>query len=248
MRRILLGSLIGLVAFPAYAVDKIYTPYVHKGEWEVEYFGHRSVDNDNAKDNAQKHELSIGYGVTSWWKTELYSIWEKEPGEGTQFDALEWENIFQFTKKGEYWLDAGASLAYEWTPEDNHADAVETRLLLAKDIAATSHALNVKLEKQVGEGPRESLEAAVLWSSRYNYSPYFQPGFEIQSEFGEVDDAGDFDDQSHYIGPVAYGVIPFEVEGNHIEGLHYRAGYLFGASDAAADGELILELEYELEF
>lgn len=221
---------------------------MHKGEWEAEYFGYRSVDDDGAKNNAQKHKFAIGYGVTSWWKTELYGIWEKEPDDDVDFDAFEWENIFQFTKKGEYWVDVGAALAYEWTPDNNHADAIETRLLLAKDIGATSHVTNVKFEKQVGEGPRESLEAAWLWSSRYNYSPYFKPGFEIQSEFGEVDDMGDFDEQKHYIGPVAYGVIPFEVEGNHIEGVHYRVGYLFGASDAATDGQIIWQLEYELEF
>lgn len=248
MKRFLLATAVSMVAYPAFAIDKIYAPYVKKGEWEVEYFGHRSVDNDGSKDNAQGHELSVGYGVTNWWKTELYGIWEKEPDENIDFDAVEWENIFQFTKKGEYWLDAGASLAYEWTPDDGHADAVETRLLLAKDVGPTSHILNLIAEKEVGDGAHASVEGGLLWSSRYRYSPYFEPGFEIQSEFGELKHTGNFDDQEHYIGPVAYGVIPFEHEGNHIEGVHYRAGYLFGASDAAADGQFVLQLEYELEF
>lgn len=242
------GLLAGvLMAMPALAVDKLYTPYVEKGEWEVEYFGKNSFDSDGSKDHEQKHEIALGYGVTDSWKTEIYGIFEKEAGDHIKFDAVEWENIFQLTKRGEYWLDVGASLAYEWTPESSKADALEARLLLAKDLGHSLHILNVIAEKQVGAGPREDLEGALLWSSRYRYSAAFQPGFEISSEFGELSETGSFDDQKHAIGPAAYGKLhlPF---GDEDEALGYRVGYLFGISDAAPDGELVLQLEYELEF
>lgn len=230
----------------AFAIDKLYKPYVHQGEWELEYFGTRSFDGDDTKDDAQKHQLSVGYGVTDYWKTELYASFEKDPQDSLTFDSWEWENIFQFTKSGEYWLDAGGALAYEWTPQSNHADKIEARLLLAKNIGSTFHVLNLIAEKDVGSGPHESLEGGFIWSSRYNYSRYFQPGLEFHSDFGELDHTGNFDDQQHYIGPVAYGKIPLGDEED--EGLGYRVGYLFGLSDAAADGQLIAQLEYELEF
>lgn len=69
MKRILLGVVCATVATPAFAVDKLYSPYVEKGEWEVEYYLDRSVDGDAAKDNVQGHEFSLGYGVNDWWKT-----------------------------------------------------------------------------------------------------------------------------------------------------------------------------------
>lgn len=244
MKRILVSALVSLIlAAPAYAVDKVYSPYVEKGEWEAEYFGTRSFDGDNAKDNAQKHELSFGYGVTEYWKTEIYGIFEKEPQDSVGFDAWEWENIFQFTPRGEYWLDVGGALAFEWTPQSNHANALEARLLLAKDIGKTSHVLNLIAEKEVGSGPRDELEGGFIWSSRYRHSRQFQPGFEISSDFGELEHTGSFDSQEHYLGPVAYGKLPIVGKG-----IGYRAGYLFGLSDSAADGQLVMQLEYEFKF
>lgn len=248
MKKLSVFLLIATAASPAYAVDKIYMPYIEAGEWELEYFGARSSDSDAGKNNAQLHELSIEHGVNDWWQTELYGIWQKEPGDNISFDAVEWENIFRLTKPGEYWADVGATLAYEWTPDTDQADALEARLLFAKPIGKTQNVLNLVLEKEVSGGPKDSLEAGLLWSTRYDYSPYFQPGFEIQSEFGEVNDHASFEDQEHYVGPVAYGTIPFEMDEEEVEGLQYRIGYLFGASHAASAGQTVLQLEYELDF
>lgn len=247
----LIGSvaLLSLAASPTLAKDKLYTPYVDQGEWELEYFGRHSVDDDDSKNAEQKHAIAVGYGVTDVWKTELYTIFEKEAGDHVVFDAVEWENIFQFTEQGKYWADVGASLAYEWTPEGDRADAVEARLLFAKTYGKSFHVLNLIAEQTVGNNSDEGLEGALLWSSRYHCSEHFQPGFEISSSFGELEDTGSFDDQEHYIGPVAYGEVPLPFAGEEEEeGLHYRVGYLFGVSDAASDGQVILQLEYELEF
>ncbi|MBI3419283.1 MAG: hypothetical protein HY053_04030 [Proteobacteria bacterium] len=238
-------AFLPFLATPAHAVDKLYSPYVEQGEWELEYFGSRSVDAQGGKDDAQKQQFSMGYGVTEHWRTEVYAKYEKEPQKNLAFDAYEWENIFQLTEQGEYWLDAGASLAYEWTPQSHRADTVEARLLLAKDFDETSHLLNIILEKDVGSGPKADLEGALIWSSRYDYNSFFQPGFEINSDFGELKHARHFKDQEHYIGPAAYGKIPLKMFGQ-FDALKYRVGYLFGVSDAANQGQAIAQLEYEL--
>lgn len=240
--------VLTILPVPALAINKLYYPYVEQGELELEYFGSRSVDGNGAKDDAQKQQFSVGYGVTEYWFTELYAKYEKEPQDGLVFDAWEWENIFQLNERGEDWVDAGASLAYEWTPSDNQADTLEARLLFAKDLDETSHTFNIILEKDVGSGPKKALEGEVLWSSRYTaLSEYFEPGFELDSSFGELEHAGSFNDQEHYIGPVAYGSIrPFQ--GEHGGKLKYRLGYLFGFSRAASDGQAIAQLEYEIHF
>jgi hypothetical protein len=245
---LLLLPFIGIgFASPAFAVEKLYSPYVEEGEWELEYFGSRTNDSDAAKNNGQAHQVSVGYGVNSWWHTEFYSKFEKEPQDKTTFDAWEWENIFQLTERGENWIDVGAALAYEYTPQSNRADTIEGRLLLAKDFSNTSHVLNIILEKDVASGPKAGLEGGLLWSSRYNYSQYFEPGFEISSEFGELKHTGNFDAQQHYIGPAAYGKIPLHMAGQ-FDALKYRVGYLFGVSKAASSGDAIAQLEYEIHF
>lgn len=238
---------IGALGSNANAATRLYSPYVTPGELEIEYFGSRSVDGDNSKDNKQKQQFAIGYGVNEWWKTELYAKFEKEPQDNLKFDEWEWENLFQLTERGEYLVDVGATIAYEWTPQSDRADNVEARLLLAKDIDKTTHLLNVIAEKNVGSGPKDGVEGKLLWSSRYSYSRYFEPGFEIESDFGELENSGSFDEQKHYIGPAAYGKIPLNFT-SRADGLKYRVGYLFGVSDAANDGEAIAQIEYELHF
>lgn len=250
------GYLLGLVTFsvfssfmaqPAKAVDRLYYPYVEQGEWEAEYFGTRSVDRDETKDDAQKQQFSLAYGATDFWKTEFYAKYEKEPGESLAFDAWEWENIFQFTERGENMVDVGASLAYEYKPQTNRADTLEARLLLAKDIDKMSHTLNINFEKDVGAGPKAGLEGAFVWSSRYSYSSMFDPGVEFSGELGELEKAGRFKNHAYYMGPVAYGKLPFKLIGE-ANGLKYRLGYLFGLSEVASTGQAIAQIEYEASF
>lgn len=249
MNRIIFTALAAAFAIstPAHALHKLYAPYVEEHAWEFEYFGNRSFDNDGSKDNSQSQQFAVGYGVNSWWKTELYAKFEREPRDELTFDAWEWENIFQLTQQGEYWLDVGASLAYEHTPQASRADALEGRLLLAKDWGQTSHIANIILEKEVGSGPKDGLEAGYILSSRYRYLPEFQPGLELTGDFGELKHTGAFDDHEHYFGPAAYGKIPVRAFGRS-DAIEYRVGYLFGISNAAADGNLLLQLEYEIHF
>ena len=94
----------------AQAADKIYSPYVTPGELEIEYFGSRSDD------DTQKQQFAVAYGVNEYWKTELYAKFAKDSGDNLKFDSWEWENIFQLTERGEYLVDVGGALAYEWTP------------------------------------------------------------------------------------------------------------------------------------
>lgn len=236
-----------IIASPARAVDRLYYPYVEQGEWELEYFGTRSMDRDAAKDDEQKQQFSLAYGATEFWRTEFYAKYEKEPQDELAFDAWEWENVFQFTERGEGIVDVGASFAYEYKPQTNRADTLEARLLLAKDLDATSHTFNLNFEKDVGAGPKAGLEGAFVWSSRYDYSAWFEPGLEFSGELGELENAGRFKNHAYYLGPVAYGKVPFKLIGQS-NGLKYRLGYLFGLSEVASDGQGVAQIEYEVHF
>lgn len=244
MATILIGSM---ASFPAHAIGKLYSPYVEKGEWELEYFGTRSVDGESGKNNEQQHQFSVGYAVNDWWHVEVYRKYAKEPQAKTKFDQYELENIFQLTEQGEYWLDVGGYFAYEYTPQHSRTDTVETKLILEKDIGRFLNILDINLEKDIGSGPKAGFEPGFLWSSRYNYSKYFDPGFEISSSFNEINRTGSYNAQQHYIGPVAYGKIPLHITGQY-DAVKYRMGYLFGVSTAANDGEAVAQIEYEIHF
>jgi high-affinity iron transporter len=227
----------------AWATKKVYSPHVEKGEWELEARGSYDFDDRESKGAAQKQKVAIGYGVTDQWFTEVYGKWEKDPdsGHGLEFTATQWENRFQISEPGAWFLDTGIYMEYEFASGDDHADKIEGKILLEKELGRFDHIVNLILEKEVnGPGREGDLEGGIAWSGRYRWKQYLEPGVEWHSEFGELDDTGAFDDQKHQVGPVFYGKI-----GDHVK---YDIGYLFGISDAAPDGQLKWILEYEWRF
>ena len=218
---------------------KVYSPHVVKGELEIEAQGQYDFDDREDKDGAQKQKYAIGYGVTDWWATEVYGEWEKDPesGEGLEYEATSWENRFQLSEPGAWWADTGLYFEYEFAAEDDHADKIEGKLLLEKQVGNFDHIVNLILEKEVnGPGEEEELEGGFAWSGRYRWKKEFEPGVEWHSDLGELEHAGGFDEQKHQFGPVIYG---------KIGPVKYDVGYLFGISDAAPDGELKWIFEYE---
>lgn len=227
----------------AHATKKVYSPYVEQGEFEIEWRGGYTTDDDNAsKDGAEKYKAAVGYGFTDKWFSEFYAEMEKSGVNGSdyEFTALEWENRFQLTEPGAHWLDAGLYTAYEVSLEDGGADKAEVKLLLAKEVGKFQNLANIILEKELGHNSSEGTEFGIAWSTRYRHSPYFEPGVEVHSNFGPINESEPFDDQKHQIGPVVYGELP--------AGFKYDIGYLFGVSEAAPDGEAKWIIEYEMRF
>jgi high-affinity iron transporter len=222
----------------AWALDKIYSPIVEQGEWELEYSGSRSFDGERAKNNVQSHEIEIGYGFHHW-KPELTGEFEKEPDESLIMSSLAFENVFQFFDQGEKWLDAGLLATYVQSLEHGKApNALEVKLLMEKQDGKFLHRTNIGMEQEIGSKATGGPDLTFQWSSRYRYSPRFEPGFEIQSDLGRSDEISTYSTQEHYIGPAVYGSI--------VPGLKYEVAYLAGVSNAAANSAVRLLLEYEI--
>lgn len=230
----------------AQALDgKVYSPQVNKGEAEIEYASTRTFDADKSKNDIQENQFSVGYGVTDFWAPEIYyATFQRGPGQPMDFTANEFENRFQFWPAGKYWLDAGLLASYHFAAKRNAADSVELKILLQKDFGHFTTLVNAGGEREVGSHSTAGNGLTSAVNTRYRWLPQFEPGIELQSGYGMWGDHLSFNQQEHYLGPIAYGkVLP-----QTLPGLKYEAGYFVGISSAAASNAMRLKLEYEMYF
>lgn len=227
-----------LFTSPVNADPKVYSPIVHKGDLAFENRGNTTIDDDDDEGGAQRHVFELEYGVTDWWKTALVSRLDK-PGDGSlRYDTTAWENIFQLTEQGKYWLDAGIYLEYKLADDDDAADKVEAKLLLEKWYSGFQHTANFTFEKEVGGHREEDTEFGFAWRTRKEIAHHMKLGMEYFGELGEINDIKSFEDQEHRLGPVFYH--EFEIGELEIE---YSLAWLFGLTDASPDHTFRWQLE-----
>ncbi|MEQ9226367.1 MAG: hypothetical protein RLO15_08435 [Parvibaculum sp.] len=225
---------------------KVYSPYVSKGEAEIEYQGYVTFDSDSTKDNEQKHKVGLAYGITDFWATEIYGSWARSPGGSMDFDATEWENRFQLTKRGEYFVDLGFLVEYEHVDNrQTDADEIAFGPLIAKDIGQTTTTANFIFERQIGANRSSGVGFTYRLQELWRLDEAFEPGIEMFGELGPVNDFESSNRQEHMVGPIVQGEIEFDgIPGE----LKYNVGYLFGVTGATADGTLKSVIEYEFDF
>ena len=225
-----------LVCMPsqANASHKVYSPYVEKGELEIEARGH--VDEDGAR----KNKYEVGYGFTDWWFSSVFAEYEQSPGSSLNHSATSWENIFQLTEPGKHWLDSGLYVEYE-SPVGGGPAKLETKLLLEKAMGRYVNTANLVVAREVGSGASGDVELEYAWRTKFRFKPEFEPGIELYGAAGTLA-APKFDSsQSTQIGPVATG--KFHLRGR--SAIVYELGYLFGLNDASPGGSVKWLIEYE---
>ncbi len=82
-------AVAGLLLFTTrvHAVEPgpVYSPRVEQGEWEVEWRAFTIVDRKHDEDRLWNHHVALGYGVNSFWWTELVAEYEKPRQESGQW-------------------------------------------------------------------------------------------------------------------------------------------------------------------
>ena len=225
----------------AFALDEIYTPDTEYHEISVEYSGDRSFDPQGSKNDAQDHQLTLEAGLAPRWTAETSATFAKDPGDHVRLTNLEVGNRFQFTETGEYAIDSGLLVAYDFATQGHQADSTEIKLLLQKDIGLVTSTANIGFTQDVGAfssagGP----DYVFLENTRYRYSTPYQPGIELQSDLGQAHEIGHLSQQTHYAGPALYGKLAGR--------LKYQLAYLLGLTDASAQSAARALVEYEFHY
>jgi high-affinity iron transporter len=249
MATLALVTAAGLMTYllspsPASATQKVYMPAVVQGEAEIELRGHYDSDNDPALDKGQKYKLDLGYAPTDFWLTEAVVEVAKEGPDSTKLDSFEWENIFQLTPQGKYWLDAGFLAAIEFPAHAGNPKKIEFGPLLQKQVGPILNTVNLLFVKEAGTNAHKPLQSSYAWQTKWLLHPTFEPGFEAYGDFGDVRDFHIGKDMQHQAGPAIFG--SFNIGAG--QKLRYEAGVLFGLNSATPDASLKWTLEYEFFF
>lgn len=236
---VLLAVIAAGVIVPqsARAADVVYSPNVEKGEFELEWRAHRDEGGD------QQHKWEVGYGLTNRWASAVFVETESGPGEPFKASAIAWENIFQLTEQGRYWLDAGLYMEYEHSLLAGGHDKLETKLLLEKQAGQFVNRANVIFEKEISGVSPDGWELEYAWQSMYRMSPRLELGVEGFGGFGEISDFDPAAKQKHSIGPVIGGGMRLSQKWK----LKYEVGYQAGLTHATP-GRVRGQLELETRF
>jgi len=218
---------------------KVYSPIVEKGKMGIEVLGNKTVDDDAEHDDFQYHELEFEYGVTDWWATSITASLIKPAEESLKYNILGWENTFQFTEQGKYWLDFGVHFELEFDDENDEPNIFEMRVLFEKTLPEYQHTFNVNFEQQFGSAADESTELEYIWRSRKEITEHISIGFEAYGSLGEIKDFAPLQEQEHIIGPAIYNefhVGPIEIEAHLV--------WMFGLTEVSADHTFRWQLEF----
>jgi hypothetical protein len=219
--------------------DYVHSPIVEYGEHEIDVHGGHARSADGTYESA----LSAGWGIglTPWWFTEAYVKFEGATGEKLEAEAIEWENIFQFTETGRYPVDVGMLVEVERSKD--HAEGYEVVYgpLVQGDVGEVQLNGNLLLESHVHAAEKTDTELKYEWQAKLRWRREFEPGLQGFGELGEWNHWAPTSGQSHVWGPAVLGRL--KVAGR--QALRYDAALLFGMTGASADRTLRFRVEYE---
>jgi hypothetical protein len=259
MMRVTAGlvATLALLAPPRARADyHIFSPYeIDFGELEIEHNGDAVFDRRPDQTGATSYTSEWGTGLTPWWHSEIEFGFDRAPGDNqsTQLTQLVTENMFQLTEPGEDLVDTGFYFEYGQsitTGRNAAANEVTFGPVIAKDIGRTVHTLNLFVTRQLGpDQTSHGLDLSYAWQSRWNIWAPLSPAIEIYGDAGTLGRSPALSQQQLLIGPVGVGLLKLNQLGlGHGGNLKYEIGWLFGTTQASANGTLRWRLEVEIPF
>ncbi len=246
-------AALSFASATAEADFKVWTPDVNQGELAVETVGNLGFDPDPDKNGEQSFTAELEYGVTHWWQTELELEFNRDPGPGlaTYFNQITSENLFQFTERGEYWLDSGFFAEYGQVLTKGDPNETTFGPVLRKDFWGLSNSVNLFIEKDLGGHAAGSPQFQWAWETRFDNLQMkiadrfvMEPGFQIYGQPGAFGHFAGWQNQDNRGGPQLFGKI-FNIGPGTLE---WNGGILIGMTKAVPIVTPRWQLEYEIHY
>lgn len=242
-----LGAALAVATVvPAVADFKVQMPDANPGEIAIEPIGSYGHDPNPAHSGELSQVGEFEYGVNGFWRTELELESERDAGpeQSLRFSQVTSENIFQFTERGQYWLDAG--FFAEFGKATIRGDPNEFTLgpIFRKEIFGTINTVNLFLQKEVGPNSASRPFFVYAWETRLALGTPIEPGFQAYGNPSGFEGFNSHWPQDNRIGPQLFGRIHNIGPGT----LNWNAGILFGVTSASPRETIRWQLEYEIHF
>lgn len=230
----------------ALADFKVQMPDAEYGEFEIEPIGSYGNSGRGAFDDEQSFVTEFGYGVSNFWHTELEFETFRPPGPHNHlsFDQITSENQFQFTERGEYWLDAGWFWEYGQVLTKGAPNETTFGPMLRKEIFGTIDTVNLFVEKDIGGFASGRPVFTYALESRLDLGTVVEPGIQAYGTPGPIGHFAPIGQQDHRVGPQLFADIGPVGPGS----LKMNGGILFGLTSGEPRRTLRWQLEYELHF
>lgn len=225
-------------------VGKVSTPHVEKNEFEIEYNGRRTGDNERADNNNQRHLLEVEYGVSDAWQIGLEFEARRSATSQLGLQAYGVETQYELTTQNTWWLASALKAEYLLPADAGDASEGELLLLLQRDQGLIRLVANIELAREFGDNRDGGVELETALQGIYRWNKHLSPGVEWFAEYGNIDNFNSTNRQEHFLGPMLKGEL-FELGNGEIG---YEAGYYWGLTDSSADNAQRIKLSYELEF
>lgn len=166
------------------------------GMAEGEYYLTAKISDTGESDNSTwQHQIELEYGLTDNWDISMYQVWEQSysTDEESAFDyqGFKLRTRYKLSKTGEYFLDPLIYAEYIMNPNPDKTDALEAKLILAKDVGRFNMAYNQVIEQAL-EGDAD-LEHGYAAGVSYDIVEAVRLGLEAKGSYSEVE---------HAVGPV----------------------------------------------
>ena len=240
------GLTLAAAARPALADFKVFQPDAEFGETAVEIVGDAGFDPVPGRAGEQSFVEEIERGVTPFWRTELELEADRDagPGQPTNFTQFTWENVFQLTQPGEYFMDSGFFFEYGQTILPDSPNETTFGPIFRKEMFRTIDTVNLFFEKDIGGTASGRPIFSYRWETRIDLGTAIEPGFQAYGQPGAFGHFAPLGEQDHRLGPMLFGTVAVLGPGS----LKWNAGVLFGLTPAAPRETIRWQAEYEIHF
>lgn len=184
----------------------------------------------NTGDTLSQHEIGVSWGVLNPWTTSLSFEITTEQGGSPELDGIEWSNTFgliggEASVSDELAVAIYTSLEFEF--DGNEDVTLTVGPAIEYGIGSVDLGLNTFVEIPINGGNDAGFVYAIGASSEVAQG--LSVGLELHGEIEEAfSNAADFDQQTHFLGPVV------EVESGigAEQGAEIRLGIFGGLTDA----------------